>query len=258
MIKISACIITYNEASNITRCIEALKGVVDEILIVDSFSTDNTVAIAEQAGARVIQRAFKGYGDQKHFAELQAVNHWVLSVDADEVVSPELGRAIKEVKKSPAFDAYMIDILPNYCGAWIRHCGWYPQPKLRLWNREKGAMLVDNVHEGVVLNDVSAPVGRLKGDLLHYSFNTISDHVKKIEHYSEVGARLDVARGKSVSLLKLIFAPKLQFLVDYIIRGGFLDGYYGYIVCRNSAFASFVKYAKIRQYSALKRRGLTF
>lgn len=255
MIRISACIITFNEEKNIARCITALQDIADEVVVVDSFSKDNTVQIAKSLGAKTVQRAFTGYGDQKFFAQEQASHDWVFSIDADEVVSPELAASIKALKASPAFDAYKIDILPNYCGKWIRHCGWYPQPKLRIWNKKKGSLHHSKVHEGIEMHDPKAPIGRLKGDLLHYSYATISDHLRKIEHYTEIGAKADAERGKKISLLKLLLAPRLQFINDFLFKLGFLDGYYGYIVCRNNAFASFVKYAKTRQYSQLKKQG---
>jgi len=258
MVSLSACIITYNEERNIARCIDAVKTVADEVIIVDSFSSDNTVAIAAQMGAKVFQRAFEGYGDQKFFAQQQATSDWVLSIDADEVVSPELAKSILEMKNDPRYPAYLVDILPNYCGHWIRHCGWYPQPKLRIWDRKRASMMHSKVHEGIELLEQGARTGRLKGDLLHYSYNTISDHLKKIEVYSEIGARADVARGKNCSLLKLLVAPKWQFFNDFVFRLGMLDGYWGYIVCRNNAFSSFVKYAKTRQFASLKKRGLPY
>lgn len=257
--KITACIITFNEERNIERCIASLKDVADEILIVDSHSKDRTVTIATAMGARVIAHDFEGYGPQKYFAEQSATNDWIFSLDADESLSPELAQSLKAIKTTiPSYDAYEVNILANYCGHWIKHCGWYPQPKLRFWNRKKATMLNDKVHEGIRLHNASAATGKLHGDLLHYSFNTISDHIKKIEHYSETGARFDVARGKNCSLIKLIFAPSWQFFSDYIFRLGILDGYYGYIVCRNSAIASYVKYAKIRQYNTFLQKGQIF
>ncbi|MBS1782598.1 MAG: glycosyltransferase family 2 protein [Bacteroidetes bacterium] len=250
MMSISACIITFNEERNIARCIKALNGVVDEVIVVDSFSSDNTVKIAKNLGARVLQRVFDGYGTQKFFAQQQALYPWILSVDADEVVSPLLAESINAIKVKPDCDGYELAILPNYCGHWIRHCGWYPQPKLRLWNREKASMSDSKVHEGIVFHEgVSIKIKRLKGDLLHYSYHSISDHIRKIESYSEIAAKADAARGKKISLLKLTLAPHWQFFNDFILKRGFLDGYWGYIVCKNSAFASFVKYAKTRQYS---------
>lgn len=252
MIQISAVIITYNEEQNIARCIESLRKVVDEIVVVDSYSADQTTDIAKDMGAKVISYQFNGYGEQKNFALNQASYNWILSVDADEVISPELEKSLLTVKENPAQDAYKLNILTNYCGKWIKHCGWYPQPKVRLWDRTKGAMSIDKVHEEWHLHDKHAAVGHLKGDLLHYSYATISDHIRKIEQYSEIKARIDIEKGKKVSIIKLWFAPKLEFFIDYVLRRGFLDGYYGYLICRNSAFYSYVKYAKIRQYSRHK------
>lgn len=247
---ISAVIITFNEAPNIARCIRSLQGLADEVIVVDSFSSDDTVAIAKRLDAKVVQRTFDGYGEQKRFAVALASYDWVLSVDADEELSPALYQSMMALKGKEENIAYEFTRLTNYCGHWIRHCGWYPDPKICYWDKRKGAMSADKVHEGWQANDpkTAGKVARLKGDLLHYSFTTISDHLKKIEHYSEKGARFDVARGKKVSLLKLLLAPKWSFFVGFILRGGFLDGYYGYIVCKNSAFAAYAKYAKIRQY----------
>jgi glycosyltransferase involved in cell wall biosynthesis len=249
MIQISAVIITFNEELNITRCIESLKKVADEIIVVDSYSTDDTANVAASLGAKVISCKFDGYGTQKDFAQNQATYQWVLSLDADEVISPELEASLLVVKQGPTYGAYKVNILTSYCGKWIKHCGWYPQPKVRLWNRSKGVMSSDKVHEEWHLFDKYATLGHLKGDLLHYSYNTISDHMRKIEQYSEIKAHVDIDKGKTVSLIKLWLAPKFEFFIDFVIRKGFLDGYYGYIICRNSAFYTYVKYAKIRQYS---------
>lgn len=255
---LSVAIITYNEAHNITRCLQSLTGVADDIVVVDSFSSDGTPAIAESLGARVVQHAFDGYGPQKAFAESQTRYDWVLNIDADECLSDELRSSLLHFKEQPACAGYSLNILTNYCGAWIRHCGWYPNPKLRLWNKTKGAMSQDKVHEGWRPTDASEPIGMLKGDILHYSFPDISTHLRKIEHYSDAGARYDVARGKQASLFKLLFAPRWAFIQSYLLRGGFLDGYYGYVVCKNSAFAAYAKYTKIRYYNALKKEGLPY
>ncbi|MBA3828910.1 MAG: glycosyltransferase family 2 protein [Taibaiella sp.] len=252
MAKISAVIITFNEANNIARCIRSLHQVADEIIVVDSFSTDNTAAIAEKEGAKIIYHSFEGYGVQKNFAQRQAANDWILSLDADEELSAQLKQSIQEVKTNLEFNAYKFNILTNYCGKWIHHCGWYPQPKIRLWNRLRGDMSNDRVHEGWHMTDKNAPVGHLKGNLLHYSYATISDHIRKLEQYSEIKAQIEIAKGKKVSIFNLWITPKWVFFVDYIIRRGFLDGYYGYLICRLSAFSSYVKYAKIRQYSEKK------
>jgi glycosyltransferase involved in cell wall biosynthesis len=254
---ISAIIITYNEARNIARCINALKGVADEIIVVDSYSKDNTVAIAQELGAMVFQHPFEGYGEQKIVALKETQYDWILSLDADEELSPVLRQSILAIKDAPEHDAYSFNFLTDYCGHWVRHSGWYPNPKMRLWNKQRGHMTADKVHEGWEL-DAGTTTGFLKGDILHHSFPTISSHLKKIEQYSEIGARFDVQRGKKVSLLKLWFAPKWTFLSIYLFRGGFLDGYYGYVIAKNSAFAAFAKYLKIRQYTSMKTRGQAY
>jgi glycosyltransferase involved in cell wall biosynthesis len=247
---ISAVIITFNEARHIARCIQALQGVADEVVVVDSYSTDDTAAIAEDLGAKVILHPFHGYGEQKNVAIAAAKHDWLLNVDADEALSPELRASILAVKDRPEHDAYSFNFLTNYCGHWVRHGGWYPNPKNRFWNRHKGYMTDDKVHEAWILNE-GATSGFLKGDILHYSFPTISSHLKKVEQYSEYGARFDVMRGKKVSLLKLLFAPKWTFISMYLFRGGFRDGYYGWVIAKNSAYAAFAKYLKIRQYSKM-------
>lgn len=252
---LSAVIITHNEAHNIARCLVSLQGLADEVIVVDSFSADDTIDIAKGMGAKVYQHKFEGYGEQKALAVSYASHRWVLNVDGDEVVSDRLKAEILSAINKEEHAAYRFPFLTNYCGAWIKHCGWYPNPKVRLWDTAKGYMSKDKVHEGWVLNNSSDTIGNLTGDILHYSFPTISSHLKKIEQYSEFGARFDVARGKKVSLLKLALAPKWEFIKAFIIRLGFLDGYYGWVVCRNSAFASWAKYTKIRQYTKLKEKG---
>ncbi len=250
MNKISVIIITLNEARHIERCIRSVLPVADEVIVLDSFSTDNTAAIALQLGARVYQHSFDGYGPQKNRAIDYARYNWILNIDADEALSPELEQSILEAKKNFTRDAYACNRLTNYCGKWIRHCGWYPDTLIRLWRKDKAGVTQDKVHERFVLNPGSH-AGFLKGDLLHYSYYTISDHIKKIEQYSEIGAQHDVARGKKCSLFKLWFLPKWIFFTTYIIRLGILDGYYGYVISKNSAFAAFVKYLKIREYSGM-------
>jgi glycosyltransferase involved in cell wall biosynthesis len=249
MIRISAVVITHNEERDISRCLQSLKDITDEILVVDSFSDDRTVEIAQSAGAKVIQHPFNGYGEQKNYAQLQATYDWILNIDADEVISPELAKSILEVKQNPQHDAYKLNILTNYSGKWIRHSGWYPSYKLRFWNRTKGSMRATKVHEGWHLDDKSAKAGYLKGDLLHYSYDNISDHIRKIDHYTELGAKISAENGKNYSLFQLWFRPKWTFFSTYVLRLGFLDGYYGYVVCKISAFTAFLKYAKTREYN---------
>lgn len=255
MVKISTVIITRNEEHNIARCLESVKSVSDEIVLVDSYSDDKTATIAQSYGAKVFFRAFKDFGDQKAFAIECAKNAWVLSVDADEVLSPELQASILKEKQQPHYDAYNVNILANYCGQWIRHCGWYPQPKLRFFNKTKCAMNSNKVHESIEMNDKWARVGFLDGNILHYSYKTISDHTKKIELYSELAALNAIEKGEKMWFIKILLGPTWKFIYNFILRGGFLDGYLGYVICKNIAYAGFIKYVKIKLYSRQFGRG---
>ena len=249
MIKISCVIITYNEELNIARCLQSIQNIVDEIIVVDSYSQDETVAIAGKMGAKVFYKKFLGFGEQKAFAIDKASNDWILSIDADEVLSEELRQSVLKIKDGPQFDGYSLNILTNYCGKWIRHCGWYPQHKLRLLNKTKGRINLNKVHEGFEMANHNAPLGFLKGDLLHYSYNTISEHSRKIQLYTELAAKTTSEKGTSIPLLKIIFGPSWTFFYHYIIRKGFMDGYWGYVLCKNISYESFIKYIKIRLYA---------
>src|SRR5688572_8633272 len=186
-VKISVVIIAFNEERNIGRCIDSVAGVADEVVIVDSGSLDKTATIATDKGARVIQQDFLGYAGQKNFATSQAAYDHILSLDADEALSDELKRSILAVKNNWQHDGYWMSRLTNYCGSWIRHGGWYPDKKVRLYDRRLakwgGAML----HEGIVIDE--SRCSQLSGDLLHYSFYSISDHLKVIDKYTEIQAQ---------------------------------------------------------------------
>jgi glycosyltransferase involved in cell wall biosynthesis len=246
MLQISVIIITCNEERNIARCLESAKSIADEIIVVDSCSTDKTASIARDAGAQVIQRQFKCYGEQKNFATRQAANNWILSLDADEVLSRELQQSIRDLKDT-GYAAYEMPRMTNYCGKWIRHCGWYPDRQTRLYNRLKGKWEEKKVHEYWRPDDGAAK-GLLKGDILHYSFTSLDQHLEKIQRYSELAARAAAEEGKSASILKILVSPKWHFFSEYFIKLGFLDGFYGYIICRLSAHAAFLKYSKTRLY----------
>ncbi len=248
MNKISAVIITLNEEKNIERCLRSLEGIADEIVVADSFSTDDTAAIAERFGAKVIQQAFLGYRDQKNFVTKKASHEWILSLDADEALSTELRDSIQKERANFQYDAYRFARLTNYCGTWIKHSGWYPDKKIRLYNRDKGQWQGEKVHEYWGPNE-HAKVGELKGDLLHYSFYTQEEHLKQIEKFTELSARENVEKGKNYTLLDVWFRPAWNFVADYIFKAGFLDGAAGYQVCRLSAYASYLKYTKTRKYS---------
>lgn len=258
MAGISAVIITLNEEKNIGRCLQSLKGVVDEIIVVDSGSTDKTQEIVNTYGAKFIVEPFKGYVAQKNFADAQASNDWVLSIDADEAITPELEMSIKHAKKNNELFAYQVSRLTNYCGKWIKHSGWYPDKKTRLYNKRKGKWVGEQIHESWQLHNPKESYGVLAGDLHHYSYYNISDHLKQIEKFTEIMARRDVEKGKTSSIFKAIFSAKWKFIQSYFLRLGFLDGAAGFQVCLLSAFANYIKYSKINQYNKFKKEGKSF
>lgn len=248
MIPLSVVVITFNEEKNLDRCLKSIQDIADEIVITDSFSTDKTLEIARKYNAKIIQQEFLGYGKQKNFATAAATHDWILSLDADEALMPELRKHIKQIKQNPEFCAYEMPRLTSYCGQWIRHSGWYPDRQTRLYNRTKGSWVERKVHE-YWSPEKNEPMGLLKGDLLHYSFSSIGEHLQKIEKYSELSAREAVLKNKDVTIFKMLFSPFWHFFHEYFVRLGFLDGYYGYIICKLSAYSAFCKCTKIRLYN---------
>lgn len=244
-IKLSVVIITYNEEKNIARCIEAAKPVADEIVVVDSFSTDKTKEICLSYGVKFVEHTFEGHIEQKNYAITQASSPYILSLDADEVLSNELQKSIIEVKNNWLYDGYYLNRITNYCGKWIRHGGWYPDMKLRLWNASKGKWTGINPHDRFELQAGSS-TNILKGNLLHYSYNSIHQHLEQVNKFTEIAAKADVQRGRKITLCGMIIKSVWKFKRDYIFKGGFLDGYYGFIIAVISSFAAFIKYAKIR------------
>lgn len=249
MSKLSAVIITLNEERNIGRCIDSLKDVADDIVVVDSGSTDRTRKICEEKGGRFFFNEWQGYLEQKNFANGLAEHPYILSIDADEALSDELRTSIIQLKESDFGDAdgYEMNRLTNYCGTWIRYGGWYPDRKLRLFNREKFEWGGEKIHETMLKKDSEAKTSRISGDLYHYSYYNISQHIAQANHFTDLTAQVAFERGKRSNILKIIFSPCVKFFRDYIFKFGFLDGYHGYIVCRISAQATFMKYTKIRQ-----------
>ena len=250
---LSVVLITLNEAGNIRRCLESVKDLADEILVVDSGSTDGTRELAASLGAHVIHQDFLGYIEQKNFATSRAVNQWVLSLDADEALSPELKESIRSAMVNPAASGYAMNRLTNYCGAWVRHGGWYPDRKVRLYRKDAGRWEGVNPHDRYTLFDGARPQW-LKGDLLHYSYHSITDHLRQIDHFSSVGARALYAKGVSSSLLKIFYKPVARFIRNYVIKGGFRDGMTGLVIGINSMHAVFLKY--LRLYFLYKGREL--
>ncbi len=252
---LSVVIITRNEARNLGRCLESVQRVADEIVVLDSFSTDETAAIAGRFGARVSQQSFAGYAQQKRDADSLATGEWILSIDADEALSPQLEASVLAFKSNtepPVNKAYKLSRLTNYCGSWIKHCGWYPDRKVRLYKKGSGDWHGENLHESWLLAGENPQYGILAGDLLHYSYYTLSEHVLQFDKFTEIAARAAVAAGKDCSVLKVWIAPKWRFFQMFILKRGFLDGYAGYLVCKFSAVAAQLKYAKIKQYRRQK------
>lgn len=241
--KISATIITHNEERNLQRAMESLR-CADEILVVDSGSTDRTVEIAEKLGARVIDSPWPGYAKQKNFAAESAGNDWILSLDADESLSEALEAEIWRFKKGePEHDAYTMPRMARYLGRWIRHSGWYPDRKVRLYHRDKATWEGDYVHESV---KVTGTLGHMEGNLLHFTCDSLSEHIKTMDRYTTLAAEQLVASKQKVTWGRLILEPPWTFFNTYVVKAGFLDGVEGLAIANMAALYNFLKYAKAR------------
>ncbi|MFT5337626.1 MAG: glycosyltransferase involved in cell wall biosynthesis [Sphingobacteriales bacterium] len=248
---ISVVIITFNEEKNIRRCLESVQGWVDEIIVLDSFSSDQTEAICGEFGVQFFQHPFEGHIEQKNEAIKYANQPWVLSLDADEAVSPELKKSITSIHFQTENSAYNFNRLTNFCGSWIRHCGWYPDRKIRLLKKGDGHWGGQNPHDSLIINK-GVELKHLKGDLLHYSFYTVNEHFKQIHFFTDISSKAAFEEGTKSSITKLFGKPSIKFIRDYIFLGGFRDGYYGLIICLNSAFAKYLKYLKILELQRKK------
>lgn len=246
MPKISAVIISLNEQNRIERCIQSLKSVADDIVVLDSFSTDNTEAICKKLGVRFYQNTFKGYRDQKNLVIQYAQYDYILSLDADEALSEELKESILAVKENWEYDAYSFNRFNNYCGQWIYHSNWYPDRKIRLFDRRKGEWGGLNIHETVKMQ-AGSRITCLKGNLLHWSFARYEEHIDKINKFSTISALEYFNTGKKSSIFKILFNSSWRFFKAYVLRLGFLDGYNGFVICSFSSYESFLKYTKLRR-----------
>lgn len=250
-VQLSVVIITFNEEKNITRCLDSVWQVADEIVVVDSFSTDNTKKLCEAKNVRFVEHKFDGHIEQKNWAITQAKYQYVLSLDADEALTKELEEAILQIKNNWKSDGYVFNRLTNYCGKWIKHCGWYPDRKLRLWDTTKGKWGGVNPHDKVVMNK-EAIVDNINFDILHYSFYSIQQHLKQIDYFTDISAEAAFKQGKTSSDFKILYKSIFKFFRDYILKRGFLDGYYGYVICKNSAYAKQLKYKKLKSLNQNK------
>jgi glycosyltransferase involved in cell wall biosynthesis len=249
MTKISAAIITFNEEKNIERCLKSLEEVADEIIVVDSYSSDKTEAICLEHGVKFIKNKWPGYTEQKNFANNQASFNHILSLDADEALSEELRKNILLEKEKGLSTAYEMNRLTNYCGHWIKHGSWYPDRQLRLFDRTKGQWKGEKIHEKFVLTNGDKP-RKLKGNLLHYSYYSIAEHIDQANHFTTITAEVAFAKGKKASLIKIMVNPAFKFVRDFFLKLGFLDGYHGYLVAKISANATFLKYSKLRHLNS--------
>jgi len=240
--KLSAVVITYNEEPNIRDCLQSLR-FCEEVVVVDSGSTDRTVEIARGMGARVIVKDWPGHIEQKNFAMEQASGEWILSVDADERVTPDLAQEILDVVHRPQADVqgFSVPRLSVYLGKPIRHGGWYPDRKLRLVRRGRGCWGGVNPHDQL---HVPGAVRPLKADLLHFPYRDLSDHLRKIDAYTTIAAREKRLRGER-SLPMLLLAAPFKFLKSYVLQLGFLDGLAGLVVAALGSWYVFLKYAKL-------------
>jgi glycosyltransferase involved in cell wall biosynthesis len=241
--KISATIITYNEERHIARAIESLR-CADDIVVVDSGSTDRTIEIAEKLGARVVEHPFKSYAEQKNYAAAEADNDWILSLDADESLSEGLEGEILQVKKNgPDYDAYTMPRLAQYLGRWILHSGWHPDRKVRFYDRRRAHWAGEFVHESV---QVDGRVGHLRSNLLHFTCDSLSEHLKTMDRYTTLAAEQLVSQGRKIGWSKLLLDPPWTFFKTYVIDRGFLDGPEGLAIAYMAALYNFLKYAKAR------------
>lgn len=247
--KISAAIIAYNEERNIARAIESLR-CCDEIVVVDSGSSDRTAELAQIHGARVIETPWRGYAAQKNFASQACTHDWILSIDADEALSESLEAEIWQLKKNgPQFDGYTMPRLAQYLGRWILHSGWYPDRKVRLFHRDKAQWVGDFVHESVKVN---GSIGHLETNLLHYTCSSLSEHVKTMDRYTTLAAEQIVASRRPVGWRKLALDPAWTFFKTYVLQRGFLDGPEGLAIAYMAGIYTFLKYAKARNMTSAR------
>jgi glycosyltransferase involved in cell wall biosynthesis len=239
---ISATLITYNEERNVSAALQSLAWA-DEIVVVDSGSTDATVEICRGITDRIFTRNWTGYADQKNFAVEKASHNWILSLDADERLSAELQDEIKSLlSRGLEYAGYKMPRIAYFMGRWIRHGDWYPDYQLRLFDRQKGTWQGGRVHESVKLE---GKPGFLKGKIQHYTYHTLSDYLRRLDTYSSLAAADYFQGGEIVDAWKLLSHPMATFIKGYLAKGGFLDGAPGLMVALMGAISVYFKYAKL-------------
>lgn len=252
MIRISAVIISFNEEPDIGRCLESVTGVADEVLVLDSFSTDGTEAVCRKFGVKFVQHAFDGYGSQKNRALHMASHDYILSLDADEALSEEAKNEVRRIKEEWTHDGYLFNRRNNYCGHWMRFTTWYPDRKLRLFDRRKAEWAKLDVHEYVQMTPGSR-VGRIRGDLLHWTVRSIQDHQAKTEHFARISANLSYEKGVKPVWISTLIRCAWHWFREYCLHVGILDGKAGWQVARFSALYAWRKYSYLRDRYASQR-----
>ena len=243
MSSLSVVVITKNEEANLGRCLESVRWA-GELIVVDSGSTDQTVAIGERHGARVIHIEWSGFGPAKREGVKAARGEWILSLDADEEVTPELRREIEEVIAGDSgCTGYFVPRRTCFLGRWIHHCGWYPDRVLRLFRRESGDFDDAVVHERVVVN---GSLGHLENDLLHYSYPDLERYFVKFNSYTTIAAEEAFRQGRRVHAVDILARPVANFIKQYFFKAGFLDGMEGLLISVLSSCHVMTKYAKLR------------
>lgn len=251
IVKLSVVIIAFNEARNIEECLNSVAPVADEILVVDSGSTDNTVAICERLGARVIYHSFEGHIQQKNFAMEQAMYDIVLSLDADERLDSTLCEEILRVKQDFESDGFVVNRLNNYCGKFIHFGEWNPDYKIRLWDRRIGRWGGENPHDKVIIPGNS--IKKLRGRLLHFTYRNPADHFVQMQKFSDIAAQESHNKGKrTIVIVHQVLYPWYIFVKVYFLKLGFLDGYEGFILAIHAAYYRFLKYTKLKYLNSKK------
>lgn len=245
--KISLVVITLNEEKKLEACLRSAKNLVSEMIVVDAQSQDSTVEIARKYKARVFKRKWTNFSDQKNFANSKARFPWILSLDADERISPELNREIQAIiqqKKEPECSAFSMPRLTYYLGRWIRHSGWYPDRKIRLFKKNKVFWEGEYVHEKLV---VDGEIRKFKAPIYHFTYENIQEHMERINIFSELGAQKLYARQKKTGWYHLTLVPFFRFFKSYFLKAGFLDGFPGLVISVLHSYAVFARYAKLRE-----------
>ena len=250
---LSVSIITFNEEKNIARCLDSIKDIANEIVVVDSNSTDNTENICKQYGAKFYSQTFLGYIEQKNHALNLCKNQYVLCLDADECLSEELIQSIKKAKQNNFnADAFTMNRCTNFCGKWIKHGSWYPDRKLRLFNQQKGKWGGVNPHDKIVMQE-NATISFLKGDIHHYSYYTVEEVLTQQNKFTTIQAQAMFEQGKSSNWFKLFFNPIVAFKSGYFLKLGFLDGADGFFIAWTVAYNTMVKYYKLMRLQKGKK-----